>query len=240
MSKTYKSEDNIFDYKYTDWWDKLGSFRPLHKFNITRIDYILKIIKRKKLYSYKNCLKGLSILDVGCGGGILSEPLSRLGAQVLGIDISESAINIAKAHAKDMSLDIDYQCIDIENLSKKENNFDIIIISEVIEHVENRMEFLDNIYKLGQKNSLVFITTINKSFSGIVFAKYFAEYVAKILPKGTHDWNKFVSPKTLKFEAKKSNILIDDFTGISFNPISNSFYLSSFLNINYAASGEIK
>ena len=239
MKKTNENKDNIFDYKYTDWWNKSGNFKPLHKFNISRIEYILKIIKRKNLYSSTNYLKGLTILDVGCGGGILSEPLSRLGADVLGIDISKSAVKIAREHAKAMNLDIKYQCIEVEKLSKTKQSFDIIIISEVIEHVENRMDFLDNIYKLGHKNSLVFITTINKSFSGVVFAKYFAEYIAKILPKGTHDWKKFVSPKTLKFEAKKSNILIDDFTGISFNPISDSFYLSSFLNINYAASGEI-
>ena len=239
MKKTNENKDNIFDYKYTDWWNKSGNFKPLHKFNISRIEYILKIIKRKNLYSSTNYLKGLTILDVGCGGGILSEPLSRLGADVFGIDISKSAVKIAREHAKAMNLDIKYQCIEIEKLSKTKQNFDVIIISEVIEHVENRMDFLDNIYKLGHKNSLVFITTINKSFSGVVFAKYFAEYIAKILPKGTHDWKKFVSPKTLKFEAKKSNIFIDDFTGISFNPISDSFYLSSFLNINYAASGEI-
>ena len=119
-------------------------------------------------------------------------------------------------------------------------HFNVIIISEVIEHIDEREKFLYFVSKLGYKNSLVLITTINKSFSGIIFGKFFAEYILDFIPKGTHDWKKFVSPITLKQEAKKTNIFLDDFTGISLNPFTNQFHLSPFLNINYAASGKIR
>ena len=234
------------------WWNKTGPFAALHKMSDARIEFIKRNAKRiiDKKQPETKLLKNLNCLDVGCGGGILSEPLKRLGAIVTGIDASDKAIEIAKEHSLKSRLDIDYKCTTTSELIelKKENlisKFDIVIASEVIEHVNNREKFLSDISKLSRPGGLIIFTTINKSFLGIALGKYFAEHVLKVVPKNTHDHKKFISPNYLACEAEKHNIILDDFTG--FIPTFNlknivnkefgNFRLSSNLQVNYGAAG---
>lgn len=231
------------------WWDKLGPFSALHKMSNARIEFITRNSRRitSKNYSDDNVLNGLKCLDIGCGGGILSEPLSRLGAIVTAIDASEMAIQSAIAHSRKSRLDIDFKCMSTGDLIKSslDNQFDIIIASEVIEHVSNRALFLSDIAKLCKPGGLVVFTTINKSILGVLLGKFFAEEFIKVVPKGTHDPNKFISPNQLIKEAEKYKIILDDITGFipTFN-IKNilnkefgQFKLSKNTEVNYGLAG---
>ena len=231
------------------WWDKLGPFSALHKMSNARIEFITRNSRRitSKNYSDDNVLNGLKCLDIGCGGGILSEPLSRLGAIVTAIDASEMAIQSAIAHSRKSRLDIDFKCMSTGDLIKSslDNAFDIIIASEVIEHVSNRALFLSDIAKLCKPGGLVVFTTINKSILGVLLGKFFAEEFIKVVPKGTHDPNKFISPNQLIKEAEKYKIILDDITGFipTFN-IKNilnkefgEFKLSKNTEVNYGLAG---
>jgi len=231
------------------WWDKLGPFSALHKMSNARIDFITRNSRRitSKNYSDVNVLNGLKCLDIGCGGGILSEPMSRLGAIVTGIDASKMAIQSAVAHSRKSRLDIDFKCMSTGDLIKSslDNQFDIIIASEVIEHVSNRALFLSDIAKLCKPGGLVVFTTINKSILGVLLGKFFAEEFIKVVPKGTHDPNKFISPNQLIKEAEKYKIILDDITGFipTFN-IKNilnkefgEFKLSKNTEVNYGLAG---
>ena len=226
-----------------DWWDEQGSFSALHKITPCRISYIIQVIKKnikrqEKYGDYEIC-QNLKILDIGCGGGILCEPLSRLGGQITGIDVSENAILSAKTHAQTMELDINYKCISIEDFNSKNYNFDLVIASEVIEHVSNRKLFLQMIKQISSNETSIIITTINKSLPGIVFGKFAAEYILNLIPKTTHDWNKFISPNNLYNEAKECGIILNDFVGFVPDLVKKDFKLSTYLGINYAASGII-
>ena len=226
-----------------DWWDENGSFSALHKITPCRINYIIQVIKKnikkqEKYGDYEIC-QNLKILDIGCGGGILCEPLSRLGGQVTGIDVSENAILSAKTHAQTKGLNINYKCISIEDFNSKNYSFDLVIASEVIEHVSNRKHFLQMLKQISSNKTSIIITTINKSLPGIVFGKFAAEYILNLIPKNTHDWNKFISPNNLYNEAKECGIILNNFVGFVPDLIKNDFKLSSYLGINYAASGII-
>ena len=247
-----KKEIEQFSSLSNKWWDLSGPFSALHKMSNARIEFITQNATRifKKNNIGVNLLDGLDCLDIGCGGGILSEKLRRLGANVTGIDASKSSIDIAKEHAKKSRLEINYECITTSKLLKiKEqktlNKFDLVIASEVIEHVYDRKTFLSDISNLCRPGGLVVFTTINNSFLGILFGKYFAEDILKILPVGTHEVEKFVSPENLAIEAEKHGIILDNFTGFSptfrFKNIINkefeNFKLSSNMQINYGAAG---
>ena len=231
------------------WWDKLGPFSALHKMSNARIEFITRNSRRiiSKNYSDIKVLNGLKCLDIGCGGGILSEPMSRLGAIVTGIDASKMAIQSAIAHSRKSRLDIDFKCMSTGDLIKSslDNQYDIIIASEVIEHVSNRALFLSDIAKLCKPGGLVVFTTINKSILGVLLGKFFAEEFIKVVPKGTHDPNKFISPNQLIKEAEKYKIILDDITGFipTFN-IKNilnkefgEFKLSKNTEVNYGLAG---
>ena len=235
-----------------NWWDKSGPFSALHKLSNARIEFIKnnasRIISHKK--SEAKILDGIECIDIGCGGGILSERLSRLGARVTGIDASESSINVAKEHSFKSRLEIDYKCLTTSELlrSKKDkflNKFDIVIASEVIEHVNERKIFLSDISKLSRSGGLIVFTTINKSFLGILLGKFFAENILKVVPKNTHDPNKFISPQKLSSEAEEHNIILDNFVGfvptLKINNILKKefgdFRLSSNIDVNYGAAG---
>ncbi len=234
------------------WWDKSGPFSALHKLSNARIEFIKNNASR--IISHKNLegkfLEGIECIDIGCGGGILSERLSRLGARVTGIDASESSINIAKEHSFKSRLEIDYKCLTTSELlrSKKDkflNKFDIVIASEVIEHVNERKIFLSDISKLSRSGGLIVFTTINKSFLGILLGKFFAENILNVVPKNTHDPNKFISPQKLSSEAEEHNIILDNFVGfvptLKINNILKKefgdFRLSSKIDVNYGAAG---
>ena len=240
-----------FDKMATDWWDEDGAFRALHRLTPTRINYICQQVARFRPNIKDAPLCGLNILDIGCGGGLLAEPLTRLGAQVTAIDMSTPAIKIAKDHAEKMRLKIRYLKTSAEDLAKKEQGFDIVIASEVIEHVQNRKIFLEAMAKLGQganmggcagvgaNINLAIITTINRTIPATIFAKYAAEYILKLAPIGTHEPKKFISPQSLRKEAAKAGIILDDITGIR-PSLQTGFALGGPPIINYAATGIIK
>ena len=216
-----------------EWWDPNGKFKPLHKFNPVRIEYIKNnIIKHFKLKNKYNSLKNLNILDIGCGGGLLSEPMYRLGANVIGIDASEKNIKIARVHAKKNKLNIKYICNSPEKfLSKKK--FDVVLNMEIVEHVDDINFFIKKSSKHLKKNGLMFIATINKTLQSYIFAILGAEYILRWLPIGTHDWDKFVKPSALNGYTKKNLLELIKIDGIKFNPILNEWKLSNDRSVNY-------
>ena len=233
MSSVNKKEIEKFSKMATEWWDPNGKFKPLHKFNPIRIRYIKEnIIHNFKLKAKKKPLKKINILDIGCGGGLLSEPMSRLGASVIGIDASDRNINIAKLHARKNKLDIKYVCSSPEKLKIKKK-FDVILNMEIVEHVEDIDFFIKSSSKLLRKNGLMFVATLNKTFKSYVFAIIGAEYILRWLPIGTHDWEKFVKPKDLKNILIKNNLKLDKLDGVSFNIIKDEWRLSADTSINY-------
>ena len=228
-----KKEIEKFSNIAEEWWNPEGKFRPLHKFNPIRISYIKEnIINSFKLTNKNKPLNNIKILDIGCGGGLLSEPMSRLGAQVSGIDASEKNISIAKLHAKKNNLNIDYKCISPENFNIK-NKFDVILNMEIIEHVDNINFFLESCSKLLKKNGIMFIATLNKTLKSYLFAIIGAEYVLRWLPIGTHEWEKFVKPEDLVKIQKKNNLKLEKIDGMKFNLLSDSWSLSSDKSVNY-------
>ena len=218
-----------------EWWSPNGKFKPLHKFNPIRIKYLKEnIIEHFKLKQTNSPLKGLNILDIGCGGGLLSEPITRLRAKVTAIDASKKNIQIAKFHAKKNNLKINYLCSSPEklNLNKK---FDVVLNMEIVEHVEDLNFFIKKSSNLLKKNGLMFIATLNKTFKSYMFAIIGAEYVLRWLPIGTHDWEKFVKPDNLVSLAINSNLKLKKLSGMKFNPIIDKWSLSNDKSVNYIA-----
>ena len=218
-----------------EWWSPNGKFKPLHKFNPIRIKYLKEnIIEHFKLKQTNSPLKGLNILDIGCGGGLLSEPITRLGAKVTAIDASKKNIQVAKFHAKKNSLKINYLCSSPEklNLNKK---FDVVLNMEIVEHVEDLNFFIKKSSNLLKKNGLMFIATLNKTFKSYMFAIIGAEYILRWLPIGTHDWEKFVKPDNLVSLAINSNLKLKKLSGMKFNPIIDKWSLSNDKSVNYIA-----
>ena len=228
-----KEEIDKFSKIAEEWWDPEGKFKPLHIFNPLRIKYIKdSIIKHFNIKKKKLPLSGLKILDIGCGGGLITEPMSRLGANITGIDASEKNIKIAKAHLKKNKLKINYKCASPENLNQKEN-FDVILNLEIIEHVEDVELFIEKSSKLLKKDGLMFVATINKTFKSYLFAIIGAEYILRWLPIGTHDWENFVEPSKLIFLGGKNRLKLNKIDGIKFDIISNNWKLSKDNSINY-------
>tara|TARA_B100001093_G_scaffold440994_1_gene441851 strand:+ start:144 stop:872 length:729 start_codon:yes stop_codon:yes gene_type:complete len=230
-----KKEIEKFSQIAEEWWNPTGKFKPLHKFNPIRISYIKNnIIKTFKIKNKKKPLKKISILDVGCGGGLLSEPMTRLGANVVGLDASGKNINVAKIHALKNNLKIKYLCASPENY-KTTNKFDVILNMEIIEHVEDVDFFLKSCSKLLKKNGIMFVATLNKTLKSYLFAILGAEYVLRWLPIGTHEWDKFVKPDELIKILEKHNLNLDEISGLQFDLIKNLWKLSSDNSVNYIA-----
>ena len=218
-----------------EWWSPNGKFKPLHKFNPIRIKYLKEnIIEHFKLKQTNSPLKGLNILDIGCGGGLLSEPITRLGAKVTAIDASKKNIQVAKFHAKKNSLKINYLCSSPEKLDLNKK-FDVVLNMEIVEHVEDLNFFIKKSSNLLKKNGLMFIATINKTFKSYMFAIIGAEYVLRWLPIGTHDWEKFVKPDNLVSLAINSSLKLKKLSGMKFNPIIDEWSLSNDKSVNYIA-----
>ena len=233
MSSVNKKEIEKFSKMADEWWDPSGKFKPLHKFNPIRIQYIKEnIIGNFKLKNKKKPLDKINILDIGCGGGLLSEPMTRLGANVTGIDASSKNINIAKHHAKKNNLKINYICSSPEKLKIKKK-FDVILNMEIVEHVDDINFFINSCSKLLKKNGLMFVATLNKTLKSYMFAIIGAEYVLRWLPIGTHDWEKFVKPEDLKNILHKNNLKLEKLDGMNFNIIKDEWSLSSDTSINY-------
>ena len=233
MSSVNKKEIEKFSKMAAEWWDPSGKFKPLHKFNPIRIKYIKEnIINNFKLKAKKRPLDKINILDIGCGGGLLSEPMTRLGANVTGIDASNKNITIAKLHAKKNDLKINYLCSSPEKLKIKKK-FDVILNMEIIEHVEDINFFINSCSKLLKKDGLMFIATLNKTLKSYMFAIIGAEYVLRWLPIGTHNWEKFVRPEDLKKILSKNNLKLEKLDGMNFNIIKDEWSISSDTSINY-------
>ena len=238
MSTTINKEEiQKFSRLADEWRDVNGKFKPLHMFNPIRIEYITDKIKEHfNLKKDKaNCLNGLSILDIGCGGGLISEPMSRLGANVTGIDASEKNINIAKLHSKKNGLKINYLNTSPENLKNIEK-FDIILNLEIIEHVDNVSLYIKSCNKLLKKKGLMFTATLNRTFTSYVKAIIGAEYLLRWLPIGTHDWNKFIKPEELESFLSEEKFYTLDIKGLKFNPFLNKWKKSKDLSVNYIIS----
>ena len=234
MSTINQDEIQKFSKLADEWWDVNGKFKPLHMFNPIRIEYILEeITKHFKLDKEKKLLlKNFEILDIGCGGGLLSEPLARLGAEVVGIDASKKNIDIAKHHLKKSNLKIEYYDKSPENF-KYEKKFDVILNMEIVEHVEDIPKFINQSAKLLKNNGLMFIATLNQTLKSYVFAIIGAEYILRWLPIGTHDWNKFVKPENLEDICNKNSLKLKSIDGVKFNPILNKWKLSNDKSVNY-------
>ena len=230
-----KKEIEKFSRIAEEWWNPEGKFKPLHKFNPVRISYIKNnIISSFKLKNKKKPLKNIRILDIGCGGGLLSEPLSRMGASVVGIDASNKNVEVAKLHAKKSGLNINYICASPENMPNK-TKFDVILNMEIVEHVEDLNLFLKTCSQLLKKDGLMFVATINKTLKSYLFAIIGAEYVLKWLPIGTHDWEKFVKPDDLKKILLKNNLKVQALDGMHFNIVQDKWSISKDTSVNYIA-----
>ena len=237
MTTVDKTEVEKFSKLARDWWNPNGQFKPLHLFNPARI----KFIKEKLIFYFglnpeaQEPLKKISILDIGCGGGLVCEPLKRLGATVTGIDASKNNIEVAKFHAKEMNLNIDYIKCSPENLKFK-NKFNVILNLEVIEHVSNVDLFIENCSTLIEKNGIMFVATINKNLKSYLYAVLGAEYILRWLPIGTHDWGKFLTPQELEIIAIRNNFTMDEIVGMKFNFFSKKWFKSSDASVNYIST----
>ena len=230
-----KKEIEKFSKIAEEWWDPHGKFKPLHKFNPIRISYIKEsIINSFELKKKAKPLEKVKILDVGCGGGLLSEPMSRLGAEVMGIDASDKNIEIAKFHAKKDNLNIKYLCTSPEKLNTN-TKFDVILNMEIVEHVKDVDFFLQSCSKLLRKNGIMFVATINKTLKSYLFAIIGAEYILRWLPIGTHEWNKFVNPDELIKILEKYDLKLDSLDGMKFNLLKDEWKVSQDKSINYIA-----
>ena len=230
-----KKEIEKFSKIAEEWWNPEGKFKPLHKFNPIRISYIKEnIIKTFKLENKKTPLKNLKILDIGCGGGLLSEPMSRLGAKVTGIDASDKNINVAKLHSKKNNLKINYFCSSPEKFKIKDK-FDVILNMEIVEHVEDVSLFLKSCTELLKKNGIMFVATLNKTLKSYIFAIIGAEYILRWLPIGTHEWEKFVKPDELTSILEKNKLKLDRIDGMNFNILTNEWSVGKDKSVNYIA-----
>jgi 2-polyprenyl-6-hydroxyphenyl methylase/3-demethylubiquinone-9 3-methyltransferase len=222
MNKKESNQESHFDEFAYDWWNKSGHYKLLHRLNPVRLEYILS----------KCNINNKRVLDIGCGGGILSEQLHKEGAEVTGIDSSNKSITIARQHAEEQNYDIKYinkSIFDITDL----DSFDFIVCFEMIEHIDEPDKLINKINELSAKKSGLFLSTINRNLKSFALAKIIAEYVLNYVPKGTHQYEKFITPYELTRMLENNNYNLNDISGLDFNPIDESFVLSSNTDINY-------
>lgn len=234
------TEFNHFQELSNEWWNPNGKFKVLHTLTPLRIKYLKSIIKLKHENITKNnkILKGLEILDLGCGGGLVSEPLTRLGASVTGIDFVKKNIKTAKHHAKISNLKINYLNQDILSI-KLNKKFDIILMLEIIEHINNWESVVNKILKYLKPDGKIIFSTINRTLHSKIFAIFIAEEILKWVPKKTHNYRKLVKPKELTSFLEKNNMKILDITGLVLNPISGDWFLNKKMTkINYFCTAE--
>tara|TARA_B100002051_G_C16601376_1_gene568222 strand:+ start:169 stop:894 length:726 start_codon:yes stop_codon:yes gene_type:complete len=237
MTTINKEEIQKFSKLADEWWDVKGKFKPLHMFNPIRIEYITKKIKDHfKLANTKNnFLSGIKILDIGCGGGLISEPMARLGGQVTGIDAAEKNIKVAKLHSEKSNLKINYLKKSPEEMNEDEK-FDVILNLEIVEHVEDLNLYIKTCNKLLKKQGLMFTATLNRTITSYFKAIIGAEYILRWLPIGTHDWNKFLKPEELERLLLSFKFSTVDLSGFEFNPIFQKWKISRDLSVNYIIS----
>jgi 2-polyprenyl-6-hydroxyphenyl methylase/3-demethylubiquinone-9 3-methyltransferase len=235
MTTIDENEVEKFSKIADEWWDANGKFKPLHKFNPIRLSFFKQeickfFVRDEKLLTP---FTGLKILDIGCGGGLVAEPISRLGADLTAIDASQKNINVAKIHGEKSGLKIDYQCTSAEELASQNQQFDVVLALEIIEHVADVEKFIEACAKLVKPNGLLFIATLNRTAKSLLMAKFGVEYILRWLPIGTHDWRKFLKPSEIENIAKNQQIQLKKIQGFSYNLIKDHWSLSADLSINY-------
>jgi 2-polyprenyl-6-hydroxyphenyl methylase/3-demethylubiquinone-9 3-methyltransferase len=218
-----------------EWWDPTGKFAPLHKFNPVRLGLIRETVAAHfgKDARAIRCFDGLKLLDVGCGGGLLAEPMSRLGFDVTGIDPSERNVAVAQLHAEKVGLPIHYRCTTAETLAAEGGSFDVVLNMEIVEHVADLRVYLRACAALVRPGGLMFVATINRTLKSLALAKIGAEYVLRWLPPGTHDWNRFVDPMTLRRLLEESGLNALKTQGVAFDPLRWDWRLSADTDVNY-------
>lgn len=241
MQHTTLNEQEIHQFSKISqtWWDEDGPFKPLHEMNPTRLLYLTHALTShfQRPFGQEKPLTGLRLLDVGCGGGLVSEPLCRLGATMVGIDGSAPTIEVARQHAADMGLEIDYRKSSVEEMvANLEPSFDAIVALEVVEHVDDVSLFVDYCMQLLKPGGLLILSTINRTYKAYMIAIVGAEYIMRWLPRGTHDWNKFLSPAELAQAVRENGGLIKDTKGMSFCPFQWQWSLSEDVSVNYLMS----
>lgn len=217
------------------WWDPSGKFRPLHKFNPVRLTYIRDHVASHFRRDPRSArpLEGLRILDIGCGGGLLCEPLARMGADVVGADASPTNIEVASLHAAGSGLDIDYRATTSEDLAAAGERFDVVLNMEVVEHVADVELFLQSCAEMVRPGGLMFVATINRTMKAMALAIIGAEYVLRWLPRGTHQYDRLVRPDEIRTPLAACGMEIIDSTGVSFNPLRDQWNLSRDMDVNY-------
>lgn len=235
-----QSEIEKFSALASEWWNPEGTFAPLHRFNPVRLRYIRETAGghfRRDSRVLKP-FEGLSLLDIGCGGGLLSEPMARLGFSVTGADASETNIRAAGFHAAQSGLGISYRCTSAESLAEAGETFDVVLNMEVIEHVADLKLYLFSCAKLVRPGGLMFVATLNKTLKALALAKIGAEYLLGWLPKGTHDWSRFVQPAKLAGLLRQAGLAVRSTQGVSFDPLSWDWRLSPDTDVNYIMVAE--
>ena len=227
MSSIDSAEIARFSRHAEDWWNPQGALRPLHKLNPARLEYVRDQIcghfARKT--GARDVLKGLTVLDIGCGGGLLCEPLARLGAKVTGLDASAEAINAARQHAEKSELDITYVCGSVEDFAQTANRYDVITALEILEHVADINSFLKGAARLLKPGGILLLSTVNRTAKSYLLGIVAAEYILRWVPKGTHDWRKFIRPSELAAHLQKTGLEVTDITGMTYAPLNDSFHL---------------
>ena len=220
-----------------EWWDPQGKFRPLHKINPVRLAWIRDRLAGQfgRDTAGLRPFEGLRVLDIGCGGGLVAEPMARLGAQVVAIDASALNIEIARTHARQSALEIDYRCTTAEALMAAGEAFDVVLSLEVVEHVADVDRFLAACAALVTPGGTLIVTTINRTPQAFALAIVGAEYILRWLPRGTHQWSKFVRPAEIAAALRKTGMTLRDLVGMSFNPLGDTWRISSDLGVNYIA-----
>lgn len=235
-----QSEVQRFSALAAEWWNPNGKFRPLHKFNPVRLAYIRDHIAARFGRDPRAArpLEGLRILDIGCGGGLLCEPMARLGAEVVGADASETNIEVARLHAAEAKVNIDYRATTAEALAEAGEKFDVILNMEVVEHVSDVDLFVGKCAEMVKPGGLMFVATINRTLKALALAIVGAEYVLRWLPRGTHQFGKLVRPEELERALTGAGMAIVDRTGVVYNPLGDRWQKSADMDVNYMVLAE--
>jgi 2-polyprenyl-6-hydroxyphenyl methylase/3-demethylubiquinone-9 3-methyltransferase len=221
-----------------EWWDANGPFKPLHRINPVRLTYIRDQLCRKfgRDKAAASSLAGLRVLDIGCGGGLVAEPLARLGAELTGIDPAPENIAAAKAHAEGARLDIAYRATTAEALAAEGSTFDAVLLLEVVEHVRDVPLFLRSVAPLVKPGSVMILSTLNRTLKAYALAIIGAELILRWLPLGTHNWNRFVTPEELRGALRGAGLTLTDVTGMVYNPLADEWRLARDMDVNYFAT----